>query len=240
MTRHLSLILGSVVALGMFCVLLALGSWQIQRLHWKLDLIEARRAALEAPPVLATAGDLLVLPEFRRVTVAGVLLNDHEFYLAAQFRGDQSGWHVITPLRLEDGGAVLIDRGFVPPDRKSQDTRSAGLTSGPVSITGILRHPHGPGMFTPANQPHDDIWFLIDPPAMAKQAGIDHLPDIVIDADDTPNAGGFPIGGQTPTTLDNPHLQYAITWFSLAALLGVVYLLYCRRYVLDRRGTQTS
>ncbi len=240
MARHLSLILGSFVVLVMLGVLLTLGTWQIQRLYWKLDLIEARRVALQAPPLLLTAKDLSAervafLPDFQRVTVSGTLLNDHEFYLASQFHGDQSGWHVVTPLRLEDGGAVLIDRGFVPPDHKLPQTRSAGLATGPVSVTGILRHPHGPGFFTPANQPHDNVWFLIDPAAMARQAGIDHLPDIVIDADSTPNDGGFPIGGQTQTTLDNPHLQYAITWYGLGGLLLIIYLVYCRRYIIDRR-----
>lgn len=240
MTRHLSLIIGSLVVLVMLGVLLALGTWQIQRLQWKLDLIEARRVALEGPPLPITAKDLSPdrvadLPDFRRVTVSGTFLNDHEFYLASQFQGEQSGWHVVTPLRLDDGSVVLIDRGFVPPDHKLPQTRSAGLSSGPVSVSGILRRPHRPGFFTPANQPHDNVWFLIDPAAMAAQAGFDPLPDIVIDADNTPNAGGFPIGGQTQTTLDNPHLQYAITWYGLAGLLLIIYLVYCRRYIIDRR-----
>jgi surfeit locus 1 family protein len=240
MKRHLSLILGSVVVLGMLGVLLALGNWQIERLHWKLDLIEQRRSALTAPPIRLTSQDLSPealsgLPDFRRVSVSGTLLNNNEFYLTAQFKGDQSGWHVITPLSLEDGGTVLIDRGFVPLDRKLPATRAEGELSGTVTVTGILRRPHGPGTFTPANQPGDNIWFLIDPAAMAKAAGIEAVPNVFIDADASPNPGGLPIGGQTPTTLDNPHLQYAVTWYSLAGLLSVVYLIYCRRYLIDHR-----
>jgi surfeit locus 1 family protein len=240
MTRHLSLILGSVVVLGMLGVLLSLGTWQIQRLHWKLGLIEQRQSALSALPIRLTFQDLSpeglsALPDFRRVTVSGNLLNDHEFYLTAQFKGDQSGWHVITPLSLEGGGTVLIDRGFVPADHKSPATRAEGELSGTVTVIGILRRPHGPGTFTPANQPGDNIWFLIDPAAMGKAAGIETLANIFIDADASPNPGGFPVGGQTPTTLDNPHLQYAVTWYALAGLLSVVYLIYCRRYVIDYR-----
>lgn len=244
--RHLSLILGSLFALFMFVVLLALGTWQINRLHWKEALIAERAAALDAPPVALTAANLApdkldALGAFRRVSATGQFLNDHEFYLASQTKGDFSGWHVITPFKLEDGSAVMIDRGFVPLDRKIQSTRTDGLIAGTVTITGILHPPHKGSSFTPTNQPDTNVWYLIDPAAMGQTAGLGALPLVVIDIAKEPlPPGGFPVGGQTVMTLDNPHLQYAITWYGLAGLLVVTYLLYCRRYVIDRREASNN
>jgi surfeit locus 1 family protein len=245
MRRHLSLILGSLVALVMILVLLGLGTWQMQRLHWKQALIAERTAALDAPAISLEASDLTPdrldqLADYRRVSVTGSFLNDHEFYLASQVKGDLSGWHVITPLKLADGSAVLVDRGFVPDARKPPESRKDGLLSGTLTITGILHRPRKPGSFTPPNEPANDVWYTIDPAAMAGAAGLATLPAIVIDAGKDPVPGGYPVGGQTVLMLDNPHLQYAITWYGLAGLLLVTYLLYCRRYFMDYRARNIS
>lgn len=218
-----------------FLLLLALGSWQVQRLHWKEGLIAARNVALSAAPVplpktLAAAREL----QFHPVRASGEFLNDRELYLNDESKSGAPGFHVVTPFRLADGTFLLVDRGFVPTDRKLPATRAAGEIAGPTAVTGLLRLPEPPGWFTPANQPAKNSWYFIDIPTMAKAAGVGTALPFYIDAGRTPNPGGWPVGGQTITTLPNHHLQYAITWYSLAAALVVVYL----RFAYRRRHNQ--
>ncbi len=215
-------------------VLIGIGTWQVQRLHWKQDLIALRSARLQAPPValseldLAGAKDLAAL-EFRRVQVTGRFLHEEEMYLAARNLRSSVGYHVITPLERSDGSVVLVNRGWVPLDRKAPGTRAAGQRSGSVTVSGLLRAGGRKGVFTPDNRPGENFWFYVDVPAMAVHAGLERVHPFVIEAGPAANPGGFPIGGQSRVKLRNDHLQYAITWYSLAAALLVIYVLYHRR-----------
>src|SRR5579863_7847338 len=165
-------------------LLLGLGTWQVQRLHWKEGLIAERNAALTAAPVpLPKTLDAARPLEFHPVRADGEFLNDHELYLNAQsLRGDQ-GFHVITPFRLADGTILMVDRGFVPTDKKDPATRAAGEVARPTTVVGLLRLPEPPGWFTPANEPQKNSWFSIDLPAMAQAAGVGSALPFYIDAD---------------------------------------------------------
>jgi surfeit locus 1 family protein len=215
-----------------FLLLLGLGTWQVQRLHWKERLIADRHAAVTAVPMalprsLAVAEHL----EYRHVAATGTFLNDRELFLGASDADGHLGYHVITPLRLTDGAIVLVDRGFIPENRKALASRAAGELSGEVRVTGLLRlAPTGkPHWFLPDNDVQRNYWLWVDIPAMAKAAGLDHVLPFYMDADATPNPGGLPIGGQTLLYLPNHHLQYAITWYALAVALAVIYTLFVRR-----------
>jgi surfeit locus 1 family protein len=159
-----------------------------------------------------------------------VLLNDKEIFLAASSDSGQSGYQVLTPLREAGGRIVFVNRGFIPLDRKEPATRSAGEPSGPVRIEGLLRVAPlaKPSWFLPDNRPEHNLWFWVDLPAMAEAAGLGNVAPLYIDADKTPNPGGWPKGGVTRLDLPNDHLQYAITWFALAVALAVIYVLYHR------------
>ncbi len=221
-------------ALG-FLLLLGLGTWQVQRLHWKEGLIAERQGALHAAPVPlpSTLSDARGL-EFHPVKAEGEFLNQDELYLNAQSLRGEQGFHIITPFRLMDGAILLVDRGFVPTDRAAPATRQAGELQGRVIVTGLLRLPEGRGWFTPDNEPQRNSWFWIDLPAMAKAAGLAQVLPFYVDADATPNPGGWPQGGQTITDLPNNHLQYAITWYALALALVVVYIRFARRRLGER------
>src|SRR6185437_13769645 len=82
--------------------------------------------------------------------------------------------------------------------------------------------------FVPDNRCDINYWFWIDLPAMAKCGHLAGLRAYYVDAGPAPNPGGWPLGGQTRLDLPNNHLQYAITWFSLAVALGVIYILHLR------------
>lgn len=220
-------------ALGLL-LLLWLGTWQVQRLHWKEGLIAERNAALAAAPVsLPQPLDGARALEFHPVRAEGEFLNEHELYLNAQaFTGDP-GFHIVTPFRLAGGATIFVDRGFVPTDRRAPATRAAGEIAGPTAVTGLLRLPEPPGWFTPANEPAKNSWFSIDLPAMAQAAGVGSALPFYIDADKAPVPGGWPQGGQTITDLPNDHLQYAITWYALAVALVAIYI----RFALRRRSS---
>ena len=214
----------TVWALPTLVVLIALGLWQLDRLAWKRDLIDQREAALAAP-----ARDLIPMTEpvdidFAKVRLVGRFLHQHEIHLVAPPQRGRLGYHILTPMIRNDASAlVLIDRGWVPIDRKEAASRREGAPAGQVVISGIARKPGRPGWFTPANEPDRNIWYWRDIPAIEAQRGIDLLP-LTIEADGAPNRGGYPVGGQTRITLPNRHLGYAITWFGLAAGLVAVYI----------------
>lgn len=216
---------------------LALGVWQLDRLAWKRGLIAERQTASQAAPVPAprTLEQARAL-EFRPVVTAGVFLHDKEVFLgaAAPTGAGKPGFHVLTPLRESDGRIVLVNRGYIPADLKDPAKRGAAPPSGTVQVSGLLRVPKGkPGWIVPDNRPDLNYWFWVDLPAMAASVGLApesaNIAPFYIDADATPNPGGWPKGGTTPIALPNDHLQYAITWFSLAAAAVVIYVVWRRQ-----------
>jgi surfeit locus 1 family protein len=207
--------------------LVALGNWQMRRLAWKEGLIAAIAERAHAAPIsLADAeqrgGDV----EYLRVKATGKLLNDRELDFYAFDEQAGVGWHIVTPLQLADGSIVFINRGFVPDELKDQAKRQEGGPAGEVEIVGLARKPETPGAFTPPNDAGKNVWYWRDIPAMAATAVPGDKASVapfVIDAELEPRpSGGWPRGGVTRLELPNRHLEYALTWYGLAAaLLGV-------------------
>jgi surfeit locus 1 family protein len=121
---------------------------------------------------------------------------------------------------------VLVDRGFVPLEKKDAATRAAGQIEGETTLAGVARAPQARGMFSNADDVAKNIWYTRDPKTMGEALKLTRVAPFYVEADATPNAGGFPIGGRTQVTIRNEHLQYAITWFGLAAVLLAVYFSY--------------
>lgn len=222
-----------------FVTLVGLGTWQVQRRAWKLDLIARTDARVHAPPVEAPgpASWAAIGPQdaYRHVRLSGQFLNDRETLVQA-VTDDGAGFWVLTPLRRPDGTLVLVNRGFVPGSRKDPATREAGQLSGPVQVTGLLRLTEPGGAFLRANDPAAERWYSRDVAAIAAARGLADVAPYFVDADATPNPGGLPIGGLTVVSFPNNHLVYAITWYGLAAMLGG-FALY---RVFGRRAGQSS
>lgn len=212
-------------------LLLGLGVWQVQRLHWKTDLIERVETRMHAPaePLQTALARGLDDAEWRYVTVRGRFLNDRELYLFAQGPKGEAGVQVITPFLMANGDAVLVNRGFVPDAKSSPIARAAGQIGGEVEITGVVRLSATPGWFTPPPDTVRWLWFAKTTDSMAAAAAVHLAAPIFVEADATPNPGGYPIGGQTAVDFPNNHLAYAITWFALALALVAVYLVYHAR-----------
>lgn len=220
----------TLFTIPMFLLLVALGTWQIHRLHWKEALIAERAERVSAPPMTAPPADSNPASiEYRHVKLTGHFLNDKEMYLAAREKKEGAiGYHILTPFADDSGKIVLVDRGYVPLDKKKPETREAAQYAGRVTVTGLIRKPDGPHWFLPDNEPKRNFWFYIDIPAMSHYLGISEMTPYYVDADATPNPGGYPLGGQTRLWLPNNHLQYVITWYALAIALLVIYLIYHR------------
>jgi surfeit locus 1 family protein len=222
----------TVMSVPALLLLLGLGIWQIERLEWKEALI-ARRAAAVAAPVVAAPQTLAEARrlEYHHVFVDGAFRNDKEIYLAASAGAGSVGYRVLTPLAEANGRIVFVDRGYIPTRLRDPKTRAAGQLAGPRHIVGLLRLPPDgrPNWFLPDNRPDLDYWFWVDLPAMAAADRLASVAPFYIEADATPNPGGWPKGGMPLPELPNHHLQYAITWFSLAAALVVIYFLFHRR-----------
>lgn len=225
MKRALLIALALIAAVGF----VALGIWQVERRAWKLDLIARVEAGTRAPPVAVPQPGLdAQAGEYRRVTATGVFLHDRETLVQAlTVRG--AGFWVLTPLRTPQG-VMLINRGFVPADRRNPAMRAPGQVPGPVTVTGLLRASEPKGGFLRSNDPAGDRWYSRDVSAIAAARGIEPAASFFIDADATPNPGGWPVGGLTVLRFNNNHLVYALTWFGLAGIsLAALFLLLRRR-----------
>ena len=212
-------------------LLIGLGVWQMHRLHWKEGLIAHINAQMQAPAVdLPVTIDDPKTWEYRRVKATGHYQNDKELYLYATGPDGDAGYLVMTPLVRAEGAPVLVNRGWVPQNLKDPSTRQQGQRGGEVTIEGVGRISGGAGPFTPANEPEKNQWFQRDLDQMSKAVS-ETLAPVMIDRDKTPLPGGWPLGGRTRIDIPNNHLEYAITWFSLAYVLLVVFAIYARRIV---------
>jgi surfeit locus 1 family protein len=212
-------------------LMLGLGVWQLERLQWKEALITERTERTSAAPIPLPGLDANVANlEYHRVQVTGEFLNDKEIFLGARSLNGNAGYHLVTPFRLTDGRVLFVDRGWIPLDRKAPASRAAGELKGPVTLDAVIRLRGTQNWMVPDNRPDLDFFFWADLPAMAK---LMQLPTaetrFFLEAGPAKNPGGYPIGGQTRIDLPNDHLQYAITWFSLAGALLVIYVIYHRR-----------
>jgi surfeit locus 1 family protein len=205
--------------------LTALGVWQLERRVWKLQLIDEITQRVAAAPIDApgpsqwprvAAGDFT----YRRVRAAGRYLNDRETLVRAVTRLGGGYW-VLTPLATDEGYEILVNRGFVPGERRDPALRAEGRIDGPTVVTGLLRVSEPGGAFLHLNQAGADRWYSRDVAAIAAARGLSRSAPYFLDADATPMKGGSPVGGLTVTDLPNNHLVYALTWFALALLLAV-------------------
>jgi surfeit locus 1 family protein len=222
---------------------LALGNWQVHRLAWKRELIARVDQRVNAPPAppptreqwstVSAARD-----EYRKLCLDGVFEHRHETLVQAVTRLGAGDW-VLTPLRMADGSLVLINRGFVGQDQRDPAARSAGQVAGPVHVCGLLRLSEPGGGFLRRNDPVAGHWYSRDVAAIAAAQGLP-LQDVApyfLDADASPNPGGWPRGGLTVVTFRNSHLQYAITWYALALLVLVGSGIVARHEWRLRRGS---
>ena len=208
------LILLLLFGFGGVAVLLALGQWQLRRLAWKEAILARIEARLEAPPIALPTDPNEAEDEYRRVAVDGHFLKG-ELHVLTSTRFDGPGFRIIAPFETADGRRIMIDRGFVP-DAERDAARHPVATH----VSGALLWPDETDYFTPAPDAAKNFWFARDVPPMATALGTEQVM-VVADSETPPEPGG---PKPLPVTIDipNDHLQYAITWFALAAAWAVM------------------
>jgi surfeit locus 1 family protein len=227
-------IIGPAIFTALMVALLAtLGVWQLRRLAWKEALIahvETRAAAAPAqlPERAAWAAMRPDDYDFLHARASGRYDLSREaliFSAPPQGAGVEPGYRIVTPFRLDEGGTILVDRGFLPLSRRADDTRRHE-PEGPLTLTGVLRRPQARNIFTPADSPQTGLFYTSDPAAIAAFLTEPEAAPFTLELD--PPAAGAPLAAPgTPRAygrnveLTNNHLSYAVTWFSLAvATLG--------------------
>jgi surfeit locus 1 family protein len=213
----------TIACVILFAILCGLGVWQLERLQWKLALIARVNGHMAAAPV--SLDQIAAMPadeaQYRKVTLTGRFDHTHEAYVFTTADGAPV-YHVLTPFQTDNGKVLMVDRGEVPKEKLDPASRAAGNVTGEMQVTGVWRLPDPAGAFTPAPDMAHRIWYSRDVIGMAHADGVTLAAPVVIEADATPNPGGWPRGGQTVVAFRNAHLSYAVTWFGLAlGLLGI-------------------
>ncbi len=224
MTPHW--IAGHLLAVIGIATFVSLGFWQLDRLEEKRTFNDSLEAGLAAP--VTPIGELPEGATYRRVSAEGTY--DPEFEaLVLRARDGVSGYHVLTPLVLEDGSAVLVDRGWVPIqyDRPRDPWFAAPL--GTISVTGML-WPDQEGSGVPDEFP--DVVRRIDPEIQAAFAPYALRPEYLVLSTQDPGQGGLPIVVEPPTLAEGPHLGYAVQWFVFVGVVVVGYPILLRRTAL--------
>jgi surfeit locus 1 family protein len=238
----------AVAAVVLFCVFVMLGTWQVQRRSWKLDLIARVDERVHAPPVpppppaewpQVTAAN----SEYRHVRVTGTFLNESETLVQALTELGAGYW-VLTPLRLSDGTLLMVNRGFVLPERRDRAAHEAGAATTDATVTGLLRITEPKGAFLRRNDPVKGLWYSRDVEAIAAARGLSRVAPYFVDAEagtgqrvadasvgtdgesvaagrSAQAAAVTPIAGLTVIAFRNTHLTYAITWYGLALMVLV-------------------
>lgn len=206
-----------IAAIG---ICLALGIWQVQRLQWKNAMLADIEKA-QAMPTLGTLPQDLDGLQYRHVKLTGVFDHYKVLRMIGHPHARHQGFYVITPFTLEDDGRIiLVNRGWSP---KGQESKPEGVQT----IEGIIRPLREKRLFSPDNKPAKNIWFYEDIPAMSMATELTLTP-LMVEITGTVEKGAFPIPGNGKITVRNDHLNYAITWFALAIIAAVMFVIYHR------------
>lgn len=220
----------SIMALVMFLILLGLGQWQLNRLEWKLGLIsdiETRQTSESVQVHRLPHDDHLSWDSlnYRRAIVSGQLQILKSFKVTPRVHNGNVGFHVLTPMRLGNGLILLVNRGWAPDNHKMINAHRQNEA---VAIQGTLFIPsQEKGYFMPENNPKTKAWHWYDLPAMAKALGYTDIAPAVLFVDESFALRGeedYPIGGQLSLEQRNWHLWYAITWYTLAGILFIIWV----------------
>lgn len=214
-----------VMAAVMLMVLLGLGTWQVQRLRWKLDVL-AQIARAEAAPAVP----LPMEPDpFAKVEVSGHLRSDLAATYGADVRDTPSGpllgTFLILPLERSDGDPILVEVGWVP-DKRAHPLAGIG---GDATLQGYIHPGDKPGWFSATDNPTTRQFYTLDPEAIGRSLGLQQVaPFILIALGPTPPEH-YPDPAKHLPRPPNNHLSYAITWYGLAVALVVIFALWARK-----------
>ncbi len=201
-----------------FCTL---GTWQLYRLQWKLELISEITIGLDSSPIEYSN---LIKKNYQRVTAKGKFDYDKQIYLYSLNDSGKPGYDVVTPFITNKNENVLINRGWIVKELKG-NPRINLKTNSEIKIIGLLREIYKPNMFKPDNDIKNNIWFSINLEDLRKSTG-EKFNEFVIFLED--NQAKTPLPKKITIDVPNNHLKYAITWYAISISI-IFYYLYFRR-----------
>jgi surfeit locus 1 family protein len=208
------------------CILIVLGVWQLQRREWKAGILSAIDRAESGPAV--ALGD--APPPFAKVFVRGVLQPGRALYgidVRDQLGGPpREGAQLLGVLRRADGPDVVVVLGWVPVGDGAPDPlKSAAAGSRePVTIQGYIRAPDHPNWLSAADDPENLHFYTLDARAIALALGARNVAPFTLVAMGKQADPSAPVPADALPRPPNNHLEYAFTWFGLAAALVAVFL----------------
>jgi surfeit locus 1 family protein len=215
----------SITAIVMFVILIGLGTWQIQRLHWKEQILSAIDRAQEAPAVPLPAQPA----PFMKVQVSGHLRADLSALYSVEVRttpaGPELGAQLLEPLERIGAPDILVDRGWVPLKRAAPLAEPPGT----VTIQGFVRPAAKPNWFTPADDVATRQFYTLDPARIGTALGLTQVAPFTLVALGPPPPERYPEPARELPRPPNNHLSYAITWYGLAAALLVIFTRWARQ-----------
>ncbi|WAQ86666.1 hypothetical protein PtA15_7A394 [Puccinia triticina] len=216
----------------------ALGTWQVQRLSWKKDLIKDLENKMALEPIgLPKHINPKVIPEFeyRKVKLRGRFDHAKEIFIESRTREAELGYHLITPFYPDNGGEpILINRGFIKREFKNPQSRPLSRESADIEVVGMLRKQENKSFFQPSNSKGSNQWYFVDIQEIADHLGTS---PILVDAITYANSGklkemaskGLPIGRSPQISLRNMHATYIATWYGLSAITSVMAIILLRK-----------
>jgi surfeit locus 1 family protein len=218
------LVVPLLVVLPALLVLIGLGTWQVERLAWKTELL-ARFAETEAAPAQPAGANPA---PYSKVAVTGRFDHEREALLEIEVRGTTMGGRLVTPLIRADGPPVLVDRGWVPFER----TDPVSHPDGEVTVTGWVRPGERPGWFSATDDATARRFYTFDPAAIGTALGLPRVAPWGLVA--MGPAAGLPVPSRHLPRPTNNHLGYAITWYGLAVALVGVFIVWMRRRLKEK------
>ena len=218
----------TVMTVPILIFLILLGNWQVERLDWKLGLIEQIETRAFMDPIdLPFNTSNLDDMEYLSVSVKGHFNNDQEMTFYSVGPNGAAGYDLYTPFTTVDDKLIIVNRGWVPERMKNQEGRPETLIDGEQIITGLLRKPSTKLWYGPENEPENNNWYYGDIDGMAKAHNLNAVYPMYLYAVITDKKPSFPIAGRTEFNIVNNHLDYAMTWYGLAIVLVVIFIIAC-------------
>ena len=220
----------TVVVMLVTAVLLGLGTWQMQRRAWKLDLIARAQVGLglEPTPMPAAAEDWRAF-DYRPMLASGRFITGEALLVGTSARAGELGGKLVIPLLMGDARVVLVDLGWLADSDFTAEKLRNMVPLGSVSVAGVAlyRGEARSSFFTPAPRPEQGRWYGWDIPAMGAALGADLVPMVIVSEGQEVTEKG-PRAAPVTVDFSNDHLGYALTWYGLALGLVTIYVLYGR------------
>ena len=208
----------SIFVFFFISIFIALGSWQLVRLNWKLNLIEQIQSSLKDEPININN---TVLKNYLRIKAVGTIDFENQIYLYNLNEKGEPGFEVINPIKINNEN-YLLNRGWIPFNKKNEKKINIINEN---NIIGILRKQVKANMFKPKNDILNNYWFTLNRQDLYKLTGEKFSPYIIY----LSSKSELPKAKMITANISNNHKKYAITWFSLAISILLIYLYFRKK-----------